>query len=85
MTRFCRAMQVEGKTESICHFAFSLVIYRILASQDTQIPGKTARKVSLSHPSLCAPGASKNSDLRAAVSPNAVLPITSFQAKNGLG
>ena len=39
-----------GKTGSICHFAFSLV----LQSQDTQVLGKAAPKASLSHPSMCA-------------------------------
>ena len=32
----------------------------VWGSQTTQIQGKTARKVSLSHPLLCAPNASKN-------------------------
>ena len=49
----------EGKTGSICHFAFSLVL------QCLEVPtypdaGKTARKMSLSRPFLCVPNASKN-------------------------
>ena len=49
----------EGKTGSICHFAFSLV-YNILGFQNSQMLGKTERKMSLSHPFLCAPNANKN-------------------------
>ena len=40
-------------------FAFRL-LYSILGFQDTQKLGKTARKMSLSHPFLCAPSAGKN-------------------------
>ena len=56
-------------TESICHFAFSL-LYSIWGSHDTQVLGRIAREVSLSHCFWCAPSASKNYDLRA-VSPDA--------------
>ena len=40
-------------------FAFPL-FYSILGFQDAQMLGKTARKMSLSNPFLCAPSASKN-------------------------
>ena len=39
-----------GKAGSICHFAFSLC--SVWRSQDTEMLGKTARKVLLSHPFL---------------------------------
>ena len=48
-----------GKTGSICHFPFSLVL-QCLGVPRYPDAGKTARKVSLSHPFLCAPNASKN-------------------------
>ena len=47
----------------------------IWGSQDTQMRGKTAQKVSLSHPFLCAPNASRNQVLRT------VLPYASRRSK----
>ena len=51
---FGRGVMGGGKTGSICHFPFSLVC-SVRGSQDTQMPGETARKMSLSHPLLCDP------------------------------
>ena len=56
-----RGGHVRGKTGLICHFAFSPVL------QCLGVPkmlGKTARRVSLSDPFLCAPSTSKTKDLR---------------------
>ena len=52
-----------GQTGSICHCACPSFC-RIWGSQDTQMLGKTARKVSLS-PFVCAPKAGKNQDFKA--------------------
>ena len=53
-----------GLARSICHFAFSLVLQCWGVPRYSDV-GKRAQTVSLSHPLLFAPDASKNKDLRA--------------------